>query len=260
MAALMFPREHGAYGQMAMPIVATWAIAGLSAPAVLLSVAVAAAFVAHEPLLVRLGRRGTRAKREEGRRAAIWLVLTAGAAATTGLLGAWGMPGGARWTLALPALPAVALGAAILVHRHTGTAAQVAAALAFSLTAVPVAAASGAPPRVGWAVATVFGSVFVAATLAVRGVVVGTRGGGDPRAARTLRTAAALFAAAASVGLAGAASRGVLPWAALAAAVPALTATLWLVSSPPAPTRRRTVGWTLVAVSALAMLVLIAAL
>ena len=40
----LLPREHGAYGQMALPLVTSLAIAGATASAVLMTTAVVAAF------------------------------------------------------------------------------------------------------------------------------------------------------------------------------------------------------------------------
>jgi hypothetical protein len=68
----MLPKEHGAYGQMAMPLVTSLVVAGASAPGLLLATAVVIAFLMHEPLVVLLGRRGGRAKREAGGRAGRW--------------------------------------------------------------------------------------------------------------------------------------------------------------------------------------------
>ena len=60
----LFPREHGAYGQVAFPLIAAFGVAGPSTSGVLIAVTVIAAFLAHEPALVLLGYRGPRAKRD----------------------------------------------------------------------------------------------------------------------------------------------------------------------------------------------------
>ncbi len=49
------PKEHGAYGQLAFPLVTALAVSGTSVPAGLIALAVVACFLAHEPLLVLLG-------------------------------------------------------------------------------------------------------------------------------------------------------------------------------------------------------------
>jgi len=245
----MLPKEHGAYGQMALPLATAMAAAGASASSLLLSAAVVAGFLAHEPLLVLLGRRGSRARRESSRRARRWLATTAMTAAGTGVLGAWSMPAGARWSLALPLLPATVLSATIAAGREKGVAAEVAVAAAFSLVAVPVSLAAGARVEDGAAIAAVFAGIFVTATLSVRGIIATTRGGGNVETARRFTIATILLAGVAVAGLAWAATRGLMPWAGLAAGVPGLGLAAALALVPPPPSRLRAVGWTLVAVS-----------
>src|SRR3990172_9353096 len=52
----LVPREHGAYGQLAMPLLTALAIGRPGLASVTLSASVVLAFVAHESLLVVLGR------------------------------------------------------------------------------------------------------------------------------------------------------------------------------------------------------------
>src|SRR3954452_18893302 len=68
----MFPKEHGAYGQLLFPIVTALAAGRPGTVASLLSIAALCAFLAHEPLLVLLGQRGPRAARDQRMRAAAW--------------------------------------------------------------------------------------------------------------------------------------------------------------------------------------------
>src|SRR5215216_4909769 len=98
---------------MAFPLATAFAVAGPSAAGVLIGLTVAAAFLGHEALLIALGFRGTRARREEGRRAVIWLVCCAAIAASAGMGAVSQMPWAVRWSLALPLVPAAWLGAAI---------------------------------------------------------------------------------------------------------------------------------------------------
>ena len=76
----MLPHEHGAWGQLAMPLLTALAIGRPTVAALLLTAAVVLAFVAHEPLLVLLGQRGRRAIQEDGARARRWLAATGGLA------------------------------------------------------------------------------------------------------------------------------------------------------------------------------------
>jgi len=48
----MFPKEHGAYGQLLFPLATSLLVAGVTGAALLTAVAACAAFLSHEPLLV----------------------------------------------------------------------------------------------------------------------------------------------------------------------------------------------------------------
>jgi len=256
----VFPKEHGAYGQLAFPLVTSLAVAGVSAPALLLALAAAAAFLTHEPLLVLVGGRGVRARREHGRRAARWLTATGGVAIVSGATALWLMPAGARWSVLLPLAPAAWFAAALARTEAKSAPSEVAVALSFSLLAVPLGLAAGAPLRDALAVAAAYAAIFVTATLGVRVVILKTRGGGSPAAVRTTRTAALTLVAASGAAIAAAAVGGLLPWTTLVAAAPGLTASTVLAVGAPSPARLRTVGWTLIGISAAAALVLIAGL
>jgi hypothetical protein len=251
----MFPREHGAYGQLVFPAVTALAVAGLSMPAVLLALAAACAFVAHEPLLVLLGRRGVRARREEVRSAWRWIAATGGTALASGAAALWLMPVGTRWSLLLPAAPAGWFVAALARAGSKSTHGEVAVALSCSLLAVPLGLASAAPLRTALAVAIPFAAIFVTATLAVRVITLTARGGG-PAAARPTRAAALALVVACSAGMTVAGVGGPLPWTALVAAAPGLVAAAALATAVPSAANLRTVGWVLMAIAAAAAFVL----
>ena len=246
----LLPQEHGAYGQIGFPLATSFAVAGLTMPAVLTGLSAVAGFLAHEPVLVLLGRRGARARRKQGRRAGVWLAVTATTGGVAGLTALWLVPAGIRWSFAAPLLAAALLGVAIASNREKSAIGEVAAALTGSLLALPVCLAAGAPSAIAIAVAAAFASMLVAETLAVRVVILSTRGGGNPRATRITRYATWLWSAAAAVGLGTAAAQEWLPWGALGAAVPGLLAAIFLAATPPPPTRLRVVGWTLIGTSA----------
>lgn len=73
----LMPREHGAYGQLALPLLTALFSGRPTAAAFLYAAAAVFAFFAHEPLLVLLGQRGSRAFRELGARARLRLTLLA---------------------------------------------------------------------------------------------------------------------------------------------------------------------------------------
>jgi hypothetical protein len=70
---VLLPKEHGAYGQLTLPLVTAIAAAGVSTAGLLLIAGAVAAFVAHESALILLGLRGTRARREHHGAAVRWL-------------------------------------------------------------------------------------------------------------------------------------------------------------------------------------------
>jgi YwiC-like protein len=258
----LLPKEHGAYGQLTFPLLTSFAVAGVSVPSALIACAVVAAFLAHEPLLILLGGRGPRAKREDGRRARMWLavavavVIVVGADVAALASRAFGVRG---WLL-LPLVPAVFVAAAVIARREKSALGEIAVALTFSLIAVPICVASGAPPDTALAVGVAFAIIFVAATLSVRAIVLKVRAGGNARASSSTRAALWTFAVASTAGLVTSALRGILPWTVLLAVAPGLVAAMWLTSFPPPPARLRTVGWTLIAISTAATLILIGGL
>ncbi|MDE3154816.1 MAG: YwiC-like family protein, partial [Acidobacteriota bacterium] len=98
----MLPREHGAYGQLLFPLVTALALGRPGAAALALAAAAIAAFLAHEPLLVLLGQRGTRAARERGPEARHWFTGLAAMAAIAGAAGVRLAPQAARVARAAP--------------------------------------------------------------------------------------------------------------------------------------------------------------
>lgn len=253
----IFPREHGAYGQLAFPMLTAFVVAGVSTPALLIALSVVASFLAHEPLLVLLGRRGARARHDQHRQAAAALVAEGTVAALAGMWALVLAPATVRWSLIVPLAPAVLLAIAIAIEHEKRALGEVAAALTFSSVAVPLCLTSGAPLRTALSVAVAFAAIFVTATLAVRVVILRVRGGGNPRAERRTRATVWVVSGALLVSIAWASARGLMPWATIAAAAPGLVGALWLSARPPSPSSLRTVGWTLVATSAAAAVILI---
>jgi hypothetical protein len=245
---------------MALPLTTSLAVAGITAPAALIAVSVATGFLSHEPLLILLGHRGARATREQGRQAMWWAIVCVALTIGTGLFALALLPAGVRWSLLLPVVPALPLTLLIARKQEKSALAEVLVALAFSLAAVPVCLAAFAPPRAAFAVAIAFGAIFVTATLSVRVVVLRVRGGGNPRAARATAATALISIAAITTGLVIAVVYGATPWATGAAAAPGLVVAARLALFPPPASQLRTVGWTLVATSAGAAVILISAL
>lgn len=253
----LFPKEHGAYGQISFPLIAAFAVAGLSRGGLLLATAMIAGFLAHEPSLVLLGLRGPRTKRELGARATRWLgcCLVAGlAAGTAGLLA---MPSSVRWSAAVPLVPATLLIVAALRGSEKSWYGETATALTCAGAAVPISMAAGVSFPTSVRVAIPFALLFVSSTLAVRVVILRVRRGGDLDATAATRRAALALAVASSILLVLASGRGLLPPSILVAAAPGLLTATAIAVRPPAPARLRTLGWTLVVISVLTTVIVV---
>jgi hypothetical protein len=255
----VLPKEHGAYGQMAFPILTAFAIAGLSAPAALTALAAIAAFLGHEAVAVLMSRRGPRARRDAGGRAAFWVVVALAVAAAAGVAAIALSPAGARWSFLVPASGAVVVAWLFALHQEKSAAGEVAVALTFSSVALPMCVSAGSRWTAGVTVTVAFATLFVIATLAVRVVVLGTRAGGNPAAVHATRVGLGLACLASSVALVTLRHWSV-PWTALGAAAPGVLAAVAIALRPPAPTELRRLGWTLAIASAVTAAVLVFAL
>jgi hypothetical protein len=254
----MLPKEHGAYGQLVFPLVTAFAVTGAARPSVLIAVAVVALFLAHEPLMVLRGHRGRREQATRtGRTYTAWM-LCISVAAVTGVLALDAMPPDVRWTFLVPAVPALGLLMAIVRNREKTLAGESGGAIAFSAAAVPVCAAGG-NLTAGIVIGIAYALLFVLGTLAVRVIVLRTRGGGNPQAEHRTRVAALSLAVFGTAAVVGGATDGVLPWIAVAAVLPGVLFASGLAAFPPSAAKLKRVGWSLVAVTAATAILLVAA-
>ena len=254
----LLPKEHGAYGQIAFPLATACVVGGLSPAGLLFAAAVIAGFLAHEPAAVLLGLRGGRARREMSRSAVHWLTscLIIGTAAGAGAL--LTIAPAARWSIAVPVVPALLLAIATGRGQDKSLRGEVTAAVAFSAAAVPVSMAGGASAETAAGVAIPFALLFIASTLAVRVVILNVRRGGDRRAATATRRAALFLCGGAAAALAVAAVTGQLSSSVLVSAAPGLLTAAFVAARPPAPIHLRKLGWTLIAVSVITAALVIA--
>lgn len=251
----MLPHEHGAWGQLAMPLLTALLIGRPSPAALLLTAAVVLAFVAHEPLLVLLGQRGRRAADEDGLRARRWLAATGGLAAAAGALGIALAPSAARIALAVPA--ALAAAVAVLVWRRLEktTLGEIVVAAALASAGYAVALAGGAAPVAALAAALAWILSFAAATLGVQVILARARSKGarDPG-----KLHAAL--AGALVVLAFGLSAAGLPGAVAIATLPTALFSIVVCLGRFSPKRLRQLGWALVGSSVVTLAILVAGL
>lgn len=163
----LMPREHGAYGQLGLPLAVALASGRPSLAAILLAIAAASAFFAHEPFRVALGHRGTKARRIDGPRAlrrALVLGAVALAAGAAGLV----LSPPARIGL-LGIAPAILFAIALAArNRDRTTLGEVVASAALAGAGVPIAAASGVAVSEAIAAWLVWTLGFAMTTLGVR--------------------------------------------------------------------------------------------
>jgi hypothetical protein len=251
------PKEHGAYGQVAFPLATAFGVAGVSTAGLLLSIAVVAGFLAHEPAAIVLGLRGSRAKRALGASAMPWLCCCLATGIAAGIAAVIGLDPVARRTLAIPAIPALLLILAMVQGREKSWYGEAAAALAFAGVSVPVTMAAGASLDEGVAVAIPFALLFTTTTLAVRVVILRVRGGGHPCATAATRRATLVVSAVSAAVIGAMTVTEWLPSSVLIASAPGLVTAAIVAGRPPAPARLRSLGWTLVAISTLTAVIVV---
>lgn len=252
----MFPREHGAYGQLLFPLATALAIGTPGPGAIALAAAAVCAFLAHEPLLILIGQRGPRAAREQRARAIRWFGGFAGAAMLFAFAALAMLPRSARMALGAPAAVGLLVAAVIFSRREHTMGGEIVTAVALAALASPLALGSAATPIAARTVALVFVASFVSATLCVHGVILRTR---KPPAAGP-RAIGAIAAAASIAALLWLPRVGLVDPSAAWAALPMCLGGVALVVSPPPARQLRIVGWTLVGTSALTAAILVAAL
>ena len=251
------PREHGAYAEVAFPLLTALGLGRVSTAQLLLVVATVAVFLAHEPLLVVAGERGKRTLaqlRKQAQRAAAVLV---GFAIFSGGLGWWSAPAHARLAVFLPLALGALLVPLIFTHREKTTVGELFVALTFASTLIPVALAGGVSLRAAVTASAVWGTVFSLGTLTVRAVIAGvkkTMNASWPSYAvvtLSLAAMAAAFLLAITEILPTLAALSVLP-----SALVALTCGLLGVH----PRNLRVMGWSLVASNFITLAALLAGL
>lgn len=251
----LWPREHGAWGQMAMPLVTGLALGRPGAAAWLFALAASLAFLAHEPALVLLGSRGVRAAREDGPLARRLLLLLGGLAAGAGLAGGVLAPEPALLSLAVPA--ALLLATLWLARRRlemtTGGEVVIGAAMASGL--LPVALSAGASWRAALAAFGVWALSFAMAAVAVEAVLARGKPGTPDLGRRGAARALSLLA----LGLAAAVAAS-LPWVVPLSLLPTALFGVAACLGSAGPARLKQLGWGLVGSTTATLLLLLVGL
>ncbi len=250
---LLWPREHGAYAELAFPLVTAWIISAPNTGGFLIGLAAVAFFLSHESVLVASGRRGARAARARGAQARRLLAILWTLGAGLGGLGFALLHDDAQEALIIPALLGCVAGILLWCGQERTLWGEVVVVWVLSTMATPIIVQGGLPWSVAMLVTGVFGGAFSLATFAVQGVTAK-----DSYRRIGLRWSAAL----ASVGwITGAwmlVNQGTLSAIGGAALTPVALVTLGVSLAPPHPRRLRVVGWSLVAANLLSFVFLVA--
>jgi YwiC-like protein len=252
----MLPKEHGAYGQLIFPLITALAIGRPTLAALAIAAAAVFSFLAHEPLLILLGQRGSRAAREQRGQALAWFAACTLGAIACGIVALTRIMAPVWVALAIPAACGAIVVMLIVARREHTMAGEIVSAIALASLAYPVSLASDATVLAARSCAIVFVVGFVVATVCVRAVIANTR---RPPAfdARGAGMLVALLGITAVILLAKHDFvHPIAPWA--AAPLPAGGGVL--VAAPPAARQLRIVGWTLVVTTAVTSLVVIVGL
>lgn len=171
----LWPKEHGAYAQLLVPLLTASLLAQASQDSLLWGLAGCLIFVAHESGLVLLGRRGRRAQQEAGPRARRWFLALMGAASLA--LAAVLVPEpGRAWAIA-PSMFAGLLAVVFVAFRAEKSApGEAVAAVALAGVAYPAAVMGGVSAAQAGLLWLAWGLGFVCVTGGVRGVIHQHRG------------------------------------------------------------------------------------
>jgi hypothetical protein len=252
----LIPHEHGAYGQLAMPLLTALAIGRPRLASLALTLSIVLAFVAHESVLVVLGQRGKRALEADGPRARRLLGVLGALSAASGVLGVVLAPTPARWALLLPVVLALVVGWLVVRRLEKTIAGEMVVATTLSSCGLAVALSGGASLARAVASLLTWVLAFAAATLAVQVVLVRARSKGrrDPGRAYAAVAGMLLAGALVAVPLAG------LPSAAPLALAPSALLSVAVCLTRFSPKRLRELGWAMIGSGALTMALLVAGL
>jgi hypothetical protein len=242
-ARSLWPREHGAYVQLLAPIV----VALVAAPSVagaLIALGAFAAFLAHEPLLVLVGRRGPRARAQHGERARLRLALCAALAAVAGVTGMALAPEVLTLAVAVQSAAVIVLVLSWKGEAHT-LGGELAAATTLAGVAAPVGIAGGMSAEVAVQLWVMWALAFASTVVAVHVVIACHK----QRATRARWLLWSGLLAASGAGIAA----GVSQSDGFAAAVPLWLVAIAVVIARPPATRLRRIGVVLAVVTTATM-------
>jgi hypothetical protein len=164
------PREHGAYAQLAFPLLSGLILGRSTLAACALATGAVVLFLCYEPLAVRLGIRGSRLQRAEGDAARLQLAVLAPAALLLGSVGLASASPTARLLATVPVGLVALLIPLVRTRRVKTLLGETLVVSALASVHLPLAAAGGVSGMALWAPAFVWLAGFFLATLAVHAI------------------------------------------------------------------------------------------
>jgi hypothetical protein len=245
----LWPREHGAYFQLAIPLAAALAARAPSLPAVAWAAASCLAFLAHEPLLVMIGHRGRRRQRSDGSRARLRLAVLGAAAAVLGAVALALVRPAAISVLAVSLVPVAAVVALAWRRDERTVIGELVAAIALTGASAPVVVASGGTAATAFAIWLGWAVGFGAGVIAVHRVMARHK---HPATSADRALAAVLVAMATACAVM--ATRSPAPLI----AAPLVSIAALLVIAPPSASRLRAIGIAIAVTAATSALLALA--
>ena len=235
--AKLYPKEHGAYAMLGIPLVTALAASGITVAGVCVAIAAVAGFCANEPLLVACGHRGGRVQHStpQAKGLFVGLFALAGSACLIALIvGNFSM----RVGLGVFLVFAVISLAFSIAGQNRKTAVHLWGMLSLSLPCVPILLSANASVTTSLSFWAVWLIGFAATTLAVRGMMA--RQKHESRWWHLL----ALAVLTALIGVGACCAFSAASW--LLVTLPMIAVSWYLLILPPPIKQLKRVGWTMV--------------
>lgn len=241
----LWPREHGAYAQLAVALLCGGAL-GHGFRGVCQALLTVLVFLASEPVLVVLGRRGAAYRGSAQVRAALRLLIL-GSLVLLMAIWAWaGAPARQLASLLPPALLGSVLFALFLARLERTAAGEVMAAWTFATAAGAVAMLGGATPRQANLLVLFLAGQSTMATAIVHLHILALK-----KTSAWPRNVAALACLLLTLVAVWAGRKGGAPRLGYLAFLPMVLTGLWMRLAPPGPRQLKRVGWLATAAAVL---------
>jgi hypothetical protein len=256
-ASTLWPREHGAYAQLAFPLITALAHGRWTFSSIALAIGAIAVFLAHEPALILLGHRGPRVKAALQGPAIKRLGLLCLVALLAGVSGLATAPVSLTLPIVVALVLGVATGALVVRKEEKTLPGECIAATTMSFAVFPVAVAGLVPMLEAAALSAVWALVFVMSTCAVQVVIGSTK----RKRLGSLAGRSAIFLLAVVVPAAAFSlfQAGRLPGGLVLALVPVSLLSAVLSVRPPHARWLRQIGWGIVATCTTSLVILVVA-